>query len=99
MTIPTLILALLIASLYGALFHLIRGGGPGRIFLYLLLSWVGFALGHLVGIWQEWLLLPMGQLNLGMSTIGSLLLLMGGDWVSRIRIGDSQDFSDDGNGV
>ena len=84
MTIPTLILALLIASLYGALFHLIRGGGPGRIFLYLLLSWVGFALGHL---------------NLGMSTIGSLLLLMGGDWVSRIRIGDSQDFSDDGNGV
>ena len=99
MTIPTLVFALLIASLYGALYHLIRGGGPGRLFLYLLFSWVGFALGHLVGIWQAWLLLPMGQLNLGMSTLGSLLLLVGGDWVSRIRIGGSQAFSDDGNGV
>ena len=99
MTIPTLIFAFLIASLLGALYHLIRGGGPGRLFLYLLLSWTGFALGHLVGIWQEWLLLPMGQLNLGMSTIGSLLLLVAGDWVSRIRIGDSQDFSDNGNEV
>ena len=99
MTIPTLIFAALIASFYGALYHLIRGGGPGRIFLYLLLSWVGFVLGHLVGIWQEWVLLPMGQLNLGMSTLGSLLLLVGGDWISRIRIGDSRGFSDDGNGV
>ena len=79
MTIPSLIFAFLIASLYGALYHLIRGGGPGRLFLYLILSWAGFALGHLVGIWQGWLLLPVGQLNLGMSTLGSLVLLIGRD--------------------
>jgi hypothetical protein len=89
MTIPSILFAFLIASLYGALYHLIRGGGPGRIFLYLLLSWIGFVLGHLLGIWQEWLLLPVGQLNLGLSTIGSLTLLIGGDWISRIRIGGS----------
>ena len=99
MTIPSLIFAFLIASLLGALYHLIRGGGPGRLFLYLLLSWAGFALGHLVSTWQEWLLLPMGQLNLGMSTFGSLLLLVGGDWVSRIRVGGMDTFSDDENGV
>jgi hypothetical protein len=87
MTIPTLFFAFLIASLYGALYHLIRGGGPGRIFAYLLFSWLGFALGHFVGIWQEWLLLPVGQLNLGMSTLGSLFLLVLGDRISHIKTG------------
>ena len=88
MTIPSLIFALLIASLYGALYHLIRGGGPGRIFLYLLFSWVGFAIGHLVGVSQEWVLIPLGQLNVGLSTVGSLIFLLLGDWITRIRMGD-----------
>ena len=99
MTIPSLVFALLIASLYGALYHLIRGGGLGRLLLFLIFGWAGFALGHLVGLWQEWTLLPLGELNFGMSTLGSLIFLVGGDWVSRIRIGDMGTFSDDENGV
>jgi len=85
MTIPSLIFAFLIASLYGALYHLIRGGGPGRLFQYLFLGWLGFALGHLVGIWLGWLLLPLGQLNLGLSTLGSFFLLIGRDLFERGR--------------
>ena len=99
MTIPSLAFALLIASLYGALYHLVRGGGLGRLLLFLIFGWTGFAVGHLVGIWRGWVLMPLGELNLGMSTLGSLLFLVGGDWVSRIRIGDVQSFSDDNNGV
>lgn len=98
MTIPTLIFAFLIASLIGALYHLVRGGGPGRLFMYLLFSWIGFALGHIVGTWQGWLVFPMGQLDLGMTVLGSLFLLFGRDWISRIRIG-SEDFSNDENEV
>jgi hypothetical protein len=98
MTIPTLIFAFLIASLLGALYHLVCGGGPGKLFLYLLLSWIGFALGHFVAIWQGWQLLPMGQLDLGVSICGGLILLMGGDWISRIRVGPTT-FPDDENGV
>lgn len=98
MTNPSFIIAALLASLYGALYHFIRGGGPGRIFLSLFLSWIGFALGHLIGDWQKWILFPMGQLNLGMSTIGSLLLLVLGDWLSQIR-SNRQTFSDDDYGV
>jgi len=98
MTIPTLIFAFLIASLLGALYHLARGGGPGRLFLYLLFSWIGFALGHFVGIWQGWILFQIGQLDLGMTILGSLFLLVGGDWISRIQLG-SETFSDDENGV
>lgn len=98
MTIPTLIFACLVASLLGALYHLIRGGGLGRLFLYLLFSWTGFALGHFAGVWQGWLLFPLGQLDLGMTILGSLVFLIGGDWISRIRIG-SKAFPDDENGV
>jgi hypothetical protein len=98
MTIPMLIYAFLIASLLGALYHLIRGGGLGRLFLNLLLSWTGFALGHFLGVWQAWSLFPMGGLDLGLSLLGGLILLVGVDLMSRIRIwGDT--FPDDENEV
>jgi len=99
MTIPSIIFALLIASLYGALYHLVRDGGLGRLFLYLLFSYAGFALGHLVGIWQGWLLFPVGQLNLGLSTLGSFLLLVVGEWISSVKRDDLQTYPDDENGV
>jgi hypothetical protein len=99
MTIPSLIFAFLIASLYGVLYHLVRGGGLGRLLLFLIFGWAGFALGHLVGIWQGWLLIPLGELNMGLSTLGSLVLLLLGDWLSRIGISGARAFSDDENGV
>src|SRR5829696_3524315 len=85
MTVPTLLFALLIALLYGSLYHLIRGGGFWRLLLNLFLSLFGFGLGHLLGIWRGWILLPFGSINVGMSSIGSLLLLLLGDWLSRIE--------------
>jgi len=99
MSVPSLVFALLIASLYGALYHLIRGGGLGRLLLFLIFGWTGFAAGHFLGIWRGWLLLPIGELNFGLSTLGSLFFLVVGDWVSSIRIGDMGAFSDDKNGV
>lgn len=98
MTIPSLVFALMIASLYGALYHLIRGGGLGRLLLFMIFGWTGFAAGHFLGIWRDWILLPLGELNLGLSTLGSLFFLVVGDWVSRIRVGD-MGFSEDKNGV
>lgn len=85
MTIPTLLFALLLAVLYGALYHLIRGGGFWRLLLYLILSVMGFVVGHLVGLWRGWLFLPLGSLNLGMSSAGSILILVLGDWLTRIE--------------
>jgi hypothetical protein len=84
MTIPSFLFALLIASLYGVLYHLIRGGGLGRLLLFLIFGWAGFALGHFIGIWRGWMLISVGELNLGLSTLGSLLLLVLGDWISGL---------------
>ena len=99
MTIPSLVFALLIASLYGALYHLIRGGGLGRLLLFLIFGWVGFVVGHLIGLWQGWILIPLGELNLGLSTLSSLVFLVAGDWVSRLSISGIRTYPDDENGV
>lgn len=85
MTVPALLFALLIALFYGASYHLIRGGGFWRLLLYFSLSISGFILGHLIGVWREWTFLPLGALNLGLSTLGSVALLVFGDWLSRIE--------------
>jgi hypothetical protein len=85
MTLPSLLFAIFLALLFGALYHLVRGGGFWRLMFYLVLSVVGFAAGHLVGLWRGWSVFPLGSLNLGLSTAGSLILLLVGDWLSRME--------------
>lgn len=85
MTLPTLLFALLVALFYGAVYHLIRGGGCWRLLLYFSLSISGFVIGHLFGIWRGWTLIPLGALNLGLSSIGSVMILLLGDWLSRFE--------------
>jgi hypothetical protein len=85
MTLPAALLGLIVSSLYGVLFHLVRDGRLGRLLMYMALSWFGFALGHLIGFWRDWILLAVGPLNLGMGTLGSLIVLGLGDWASRIQ--------------
>ena len=86
MTIPSLVLGLVIALLIGALFHLFLGGGLGRLFLYLIFSLIGSAAGQYVGSWRNWILFPIGALNLGMVIIGSLVVLIVGYWFSLVRV-------------
>lgn len=85
MTVPSMLFALLVASFYGASYHLIRGGGLGRLLLYFCLSIAGFIAGHLIGIWRGWTFIPLGTLNLGLSSLGSIILLICGDWLTRIE--------------
>lgn len=84
MTIPSLLFALLIALLLGALFHLIRDGGAGHLFIYLMMSILGFIFGHVVGAWRGWFLFQVGPLNLGMEITGAILFLVLGDWLIHL---------------
>ena len=85
MTLPAILFSLMIALLYGALYHLVRDGGFWRLILFFFLSVFGFALGTLVGLWRGWVWIPLGTINLGVSTIGSFLLLLLGDWLTRFE--------------
>ena len=85
MTLPSLLFALVIASFYGALYHFIRNGGFWRLLFCIGMSVIGFGVGHLIGLWRGWFLIPLGSINLGLSSLGSLIFLVGGDWLSRIE--------------
>lgn len=86
MPLPTLILGILISTLYGALFHFWRGGSLGRLILYLVLGWLGFWTGHtLAGLWG-WTFASLGTLRLGAATIGSFIFLAIGYWLSLVEI-------------
>ncbi|HVF26046.1 MAG TPA: hypothetical protein VNA23_09165 [Anaerolineales bacterium] len=85
MTLPALLFSFLLALFYGAVYHLIRNGGFWRLILYFILSLIGFTLGHFFGLWRGWVFIPIGSLNLGMSSLGSLIILIFGDWLSRIE--------------
>jgi len=85
MTLPAALFGIMIALLYGAVYHLIRGGSIWRLFLYLSFSLFGFVAGHLIGLWRGWVWYPVGSINLGLSTVGSLVILILGDWLSRME--------------
>lgn len=86
MTIPAFAFGLLISSLYGAVFHLWRGGGVGRLLLYLLLSWLGFWIGQLMASRLGWTFGSVGPLHLGLATISSFLFLLLGYWLSKVEV-------------
>jgi hypothetical protein len=81
MTIPALILGILISTLYGAFFHVIRGGNIFYILFYVILSWVGFWLGQFLAMRLSWTFLSIGPLHLGMATITAIALLLLGSWL------------------
>lgn len=64
---PALILAIVIASAYAALFNLWRNGTPRDLVFYVIAAWVGLGLGQIAG--------EMLQLNWG--KLGSLYMVEG----------------------
>lgn len=73
---PTLTLAFILATLMGALFHLIVGGDARRLALFLLSGWLGFAIGHLAGVALEIEIVNIGTLRLFTAGLGALIALI-----------------------
>jgi uncharacterized membrane protein YeaQ/YmgE (transglycosylase-associated protein family) len=86
MTAPAIILGIVLSTIYGTAFHFVKGGSMGRIFLYIFLSWLGFWVGHFAGAALGWTFAAIGPLNTGMATVGSVVFLFVGEWLSRIEI-------------
>jgi uncharacterized membrane protein YeaQ/YmgE (transglycosylase-associated protein family) len=81
-TLQTLLLAFSLATLYGAGFHLVQGGGSRRLALYLLAGWLGFTLGHFVGDALGITVLKVGALNMFSASVGSLVALLAARWLA-----------------
>lgn len=61
----------MLASLYGALFHLWQGGDGRRLAAYLLSAWLGFALGQFLADLLHIALLSIGPLHVLSGSLGA----------------------------
>ena len=75
-----LVLGFLLATAYGAGFHILLGGPARRILLYVLAAWLGFAIGHLLGGWFNINLFKLGALHLFSASLGAWIALLASWW-------------------
>lgn len=73
---PNATFAFVIATLVGALFHLLAGGGVARLSLFLLAGWAGFGLGQVAGVSFSLDFLAIGDLHIVPALAGSFLALL-----------------------
>jgi hypothetical protein len=85
-TLPALLFGLVLASIYGTAFHFWKGGSLGRLLLFLILAWVGFIGGDILGAVLKWDFAAVGPINTGMATFGSAVFLFVGEWLSRVEV-------------
>ncbi len=83
MTVPSTVLAFLIASALGLGFHIILGGPSGRIFLYLATAWVSFAIGQSLSSILGWSVLRLGSLNLLPAVLATIVGLITASLLAR----------------
>lgn len=84
MTLPAFLFGFLVSTLLGAVFHLWKDGGFGRLVLYLVFGWVGFWAGHLIGNSTGWTFFSVGPLRLGMALLVGAATLLAGYWLSLV---------------
>lgn len=88
MTTQAWLFAFALATLYGAAFHLWRGGNARRLLLYLLAGWLGFALGQGLGVLLTLDTLKIGQVHVFPATFGSGIALWAASLLARTEVLD-----------
>lgn len=86
MNLPVILFGFVLSSMYAAAFHAWRGGSIIRLVVYLILSWVGFSIGQVLGENLAWSFGNIGALYVVPATLGSLVLLALGYWLGLNRL-------------
>ena len=73
---PSVTFGFILATLFGAAFHLIAGGDARRLALFLRAGWVGFALGHIFGTVFQVNMLNIGTLRIFTASLGAIIALL-----------------------
>ncbi|HIC94471.1 MAG TPA: hypothetical protein EYP09_09525 [Anaerolineae bacterium] len=78
---PPLVLSLVIASAYAAVFNLWQGGRAKKLPLHLVASWLGFGIGELAGDLLGLDVAMIGQIHVLEGSLGSWLLMFLAKWL------------------
>jgi hypothetical protein len=78
---PALILSLVLASIYAAVFYLFFGRRLRDFLLFLLAALVGFVSGHVVGIFWGFVPWTIGQVHVLEATVVAFLFLVLARWL------------------
>ena len=81
-TASGLVLGFLLATAYGAGFHLLLGGTARRIIIYIVTAWAGFLIGHFIGDLAGIEYLRLGALHLFTASIGAWIALLAIWWLT-----------------
>ena len=84
MELPALLIGFFISTIYGLAFHLLVGGNLGRLIISVAMSWLGFWAGHWIANTLGFTFASLGTLRLGAASIGSILFLAVGYWLSLV---------------
>ncbi len=85
MPIPTIVFGVLLSTLYGAIYHLLRGGSTKMMLVFILLAWIGFWLGDALAWNLDWYFFGIGNLNAGTGTVFSFVFMIIGDLIRILR--------------
>ncbi len=86
MTFPAILFGIVLSTAYGAAFHFWKGGRLNKLLLYIILAWLGFWIGHIVGGLIGWSFAAVGPINAGLATVGSTIFLFVGEWLGRVEV-------------
>lgn len=86
MPLPTIAFGILLSTLCGAIYHVVRGGSTKKMAFFLVLSLAGFWLGDTLAWYLGWSFAQVGLLNAGMGIIVSFVFMFIGDLLSHTVI-------------
>lgn len=73
---PTITFGFILATLFGSAFHLLMGGDARRLAVFLLSGWIGFGLGHSLGVLLNINILNIGTLRIVAASFGAFVALL-----------------------
>jgi uncharacterized membrane protein YeaQ/YmgE (transglycosylase-associated protein family) len=76
MHVPAILFGFVLATMYGALAHVLFGGNLGRLVFFILSSWVGFWGGHFAAERLGWDLFGFRPVVYDFATLGSVIFLV-----------------------
>lgn len=90
MTLASIFLGFLIATIPACVVLFIFGGNFQKLLIISFFSWVGFWLGHLLADWRGWNFLDIGPIKFGTAILFSIAFSLLGSWLSNVQPGKSK---------